>query len=53
MAVSADRSKKNAEQQERTRQLRGLVLIAVAIIVFSVLRFGAHRVFTRGWWRLW
>jgi hypothetical protein len=53
MAVSADSPQKNAEQQERTRQLRGLVLLAVAVIVFSALRFGVHRIFTPGWWRLW
>ena len=38
---------------ERVRQVRGLMLLALAIITFSILRFGVHRVFTPGWWRLW
>ncbi len=39
--------------QERRRQVRGLLLIACAVLVFSVLRAGVHRVFTVGWWHLW
>jgi ferric-dicitrate binding protein FerR (iron transport regulator) len=38
-------------QHERRRQLRGLLLIAAAVLLFSLLR--AHHVFTPGWWRLW
>lgn len=38
---------------ERTRQARGLMLLAFAAIAFTLLRFGLHRVFTPGWWRLW
>ncbi len=41
------------EQLERRRQVRGLLLLAVAALVFAVLRAGVHRVFTVGWWRLW
>lgn len=40
-------------QKERSRQVRGLLLLALAVIVFSVVRFGAGRIFTPGWWRLW
>ena len=40
-------------QTERSRQIRGLMLLALAVIVFSVVRFGADRIFTPGWWRLW
>jgi hypothetical protein len=40
-------------QVERRRQVRGLLLLAVAAIVFAILRAGIHNVFTRGWWRLW
>jgi len=40
-------------QTERRRQLRGLLLLAFAILIFSLFRAGAHNVFTRGWWRLW
>ena len=42
-----------AEIQERRRQVRGLLLIAVVILILSILRAGVHRVFTQGWWRLW
>ncbi len=41
------------EQLERRRQVRGLLLLALAAIVFAILRAGLHRVFTTGWWRLW
>jgi hypothetical protein len=41
------------KQHERRRQLRGLFLLAIAILVFSLLRAGLHNVFTPGWWRLW
>jgi hypothetical protein len=42
-----------SEQAERRRQVRGLLLLAVAAIVIAILRAGVHNVFTRGWWRLW
>ncbi|HEV2711210.1 MAG TPA: hypothetical protein VGU67_13430 [Edaphobacter sp.] len=38
-------------QYERRRQLRGLLVIAAAVLLFSLLH--AHHVFTPGWWRLW
>ena len=41
------------EHLERRRQVRGLLLLAVAAILFAVFRAGIHNVFTRGWWRLW
>jgi hypothetical protein len=40
-------------QIERRRQVRGLLLLAAAAILFAILRAGTHHVFTRGWWRLW
>jgi hypothetical protein len=40
-------------QTERRRQIRGLLLVAIAILVFSILRAGPHNIFTPGWWRLW
>jgi hypothetical protein len=43
----------NAERLERRRQIRGLLLLAIAAIVFAILRAGVHRVFTVDWWRLW
>ena len=42
-----------AEHIERRRQVRGLLLLALAAIVFAILRAGVYRVFTTGWWRLW
>jgi hypothetical protein len=42
-----------AERSERRRQVRGLLLLALAAIAFAILRAGVHRVFTIGWWRLW
>ncbi len=42
-----------AEQIERRRQVRGLLLLAIAAIVFAILRANPHNVFTHGWWRLW
>jgi hypothetical protein len=39
--------------RERRRQIRGLLLLALAAILFAILRAGPHRVFTPGWWRLW
>lgn len=42
-----------ARRQERRRQIRGLLLLALAVLTFSVFRAGVHNVFTPGWWRLW
>lgn len=41
------------EAGERRRQLRGLLLLAVAAIAFILLRYGLGQVLTPGWWRLW
>jgi hypothetical protein len=46
-------SKEQAEATERRRQVRGLLLLVLLVIVFSIVRAGVHNVFTRGWWRLW
>ena len=43
----------DAAEQLKRRQLRGLLLLALAAIIFAILRAGGHRVFTAGWWRLW
>ena len=42
-----------AEQLERRRQIRGLLLLAVLAIVVSILHAGIANVFTVGRWRLW
>jgi hypothetical protein len=41
------------KQAERRRQIRGLLLLAAVVLVFSLLHAGLHTVFTPGWWRLW
>jgi hypothetical protein len=46
-------SKTTAEHLLRRRQLRGMLCLALAAILFAILRAGIHRVFTAGWWRLW
>jgi hypothetical protein len=38
---------------ERVQQVRGLLLLALAALLFAVLRAGIGHVFTPGWWRLW
>jgi hypothetical protein len=38
--------------QERRSQLRGLLYLAGAILLFAIARFGFSRVFTPFWWRL-
>lgn len=38
---------------ERRRQLRGLILLAIVVLLFSILRAGVSHVFAAGWWRLW
>jgi len=47
------KSSENSEQLERRRQVRGLLVLAFAAIVFAIYRAGFHSVFTAGWWRLW
>jgi hypothetical protein len=42
-----------AVRLERRRQVRGLLLLALAAILCAILRAGPHRVFTAGWWRVW
>jgi hypothetical protein len=41
------------KQIERRRQIRGLLLLAASVLIFSLLRAGLHAVFTPGWWKLW
>ena len=44
---------REGEQIERRRQLRGLLMLALIVLVFNLARAGLGRVFPRGWWRLW
>ena len=40
-------------QAERGRQIRGLLLLALAVMLFGFLRADRHVIFPPGWWRLW
>jgi hypothetical protein len=53
MPAPESQQKNFPEHQERRRHTRGLLLLAIAAIVFAIVRAGPHRVFTQGWWRLW
>ncbi len=41
------------EHAERRSQIRGLLLLALAALVFAIFRAGIHSAFPRGWWRRW
>lgn len=41
------------ESQERVRVYRGLVMLAVLVLLLSMLHAGWGRVFVPGWWRQW
>jgi hypothetical protein len=42
-----------AKRSESRRQARGLLLLAILVLAFSIWRAGAANVFPHGWWRLW
>ena len=48
-----DRKLADGLRAERKRQVRGLMLLALAVLLFSILRKGVGNVFPAGWWRLW
>jgi hypothetical protein len=41
------------EHVERLRQLRGLLVLALLVVAFSIARAGVDRVFPHDWWRVW
>lgn len=41
------------EALERKSMLRGLIVLALVILVVSLIRAGADRAFPVGWWRRW
>lgn len=43
----------SADVALRRRQGLGLVILALAIVLFAAFRAGWHAVFLAGWWRLW
>jgi hypothetical protein len=40
-------------QAERRRQIRGLLMLALVVLLLSMMRRGFHTVFAPNWWRLW
>jgi hypothetical protein len=44
---------KDMHAEQRRSQVRGLLLLALAALLFAVLRAGVARAFNPGWWRLW
>jgi hypothetical protein len=41
------------QKQERRMQVRGLLWLALLVILLSIARAGLHTAFPHGWWRLW
>jgi hypothetical protein len=41
------------EVLERRSVVRGLIVLAIVVLVFSFARAGLDRVFVNGWWRQW
>ncbi len=46
-----ERNRSEQERMERRSVVRGLILLAVIMLVGSVARAGLDRVFVHGWWR--
>jgi hypothetical protein len=44
---------RQGEQVERRGTVRGLLLLALVVVVASFWRAGWQRVFLAGWWRHW
>ena len=40
-------------RREQRSLLRGLILLAVVILIVSLARAGLDRLFVHGWWREW
>jgi hypothetical protein len=45
------RYRKGRERIERRSMVRGLIVLAVLVLVGSIVRAGLDRVFVHGWWR--
>ena len=52
MPVQVPEDQDHRRLQERRRHMRGLVLLAMAALLFSLLRAGLDKVFMSEWWRL-
>lgn len=45
--------RREREVLERGSVLRGLILLAILVVLFAVVHGEASRVFPAGWWRQW
>ena len=52
-APTPSQPEKDLLAKQRRSQVRGLLFLAVAALLFAVLRAGITRAFNPGWWRLW
>ncbi|HKO19470.1 MAG TPA: hypothetical protein VJU82_11350 [Acidobacteriaceae bacterium] len=50
---NSPQSGKEMHAKQRRSQVRGLLLLAAAALLFAILRAGVTRAFNPGWWRLW
>ncbi|MDR3735200.1 MAG: hypothetical protein P4L10_06645 [Acidobacteriaceae bacterium] len=39
--------------RHRRIQIRGLLWLALLVVIFAIARAGLHTAFPAGWWRLW
>ena len=49
--LAFDRYRREREKTERRSVTRGLILMAIVVLVGSILRAGLDRAFVHGWWR--
>ena len=45
--------RREREQRERRGMVRGLLWLALVVLLLSIARAGLDRVFVPGWWRQW
>ena len=41
------------EDQERRSMLRGLILLGVLVVLFTLFRYGLGQALPHGWWQRW
>jgi hypothetical protein len=49
--LAFDRYRREREKTERRSVTRGLILMAIVVLVGSIVRAGLDRAFVHGWWR--
>jgi len=53
MRTGPQQDEPTPENIQRKRQIIGLLLIALIVLIASVWRAGLASIFPPGWWRLW